>query len=197
MADKKEKQTAAEAFDAFAQKLNRFISVHGDEEPVLNRPKTESELNQERIKQHEAQFKKDTIEHYKRFMNPFGTLGTTSSQAAEIAADQKNLLAAYNLHKGLQELNKKFGTNETNIQNAELVCPVAQKDRYTLGGEFVYLQCWLLFEQDIKDYVPVLTAPGNSDGYILQFVPKRLHRHDFKEKEIVEIVRMCFYPGKD
>jgi len=180
---------AARAFDAFTKKFNRFKTIHqGEATPKPVKEKSPEILSQERINQMEEQFRLEIIEHYRRFMNPFGTLGAKSNQAAEIASDEENLFAAYNLFKGIQDLNENSGTEKTRITKFEISSNIASKERYLSGGEFIYLQCWLFYEKNVTDFIAQLE--GN-----LHFVPARFFKLNYQQKEICSIIRECFYPG--
>lgn len=177
-----EKQTAAQAFDAFAQKLQRFISA-GGESPSSKKPVTEQEVINTAL----SAKKKAVIDRYKSFMTP----------DASVSADQVELKAAYDIFKGVQGINTQHATKDTFLQAADIASPLIHSDRYTIGGDFVYLQSWLFFEQGCKDYIPELQPqPTGDNSYKLAFVPARHHHVTYEEREKQEIIRACFYPEK-
>lgn len=188
MADKP--VNSASAFNAFAQKLKRFDASTTATPPTFKSP---SKVYQAKIRENEDAYKKSIIGAYKKFLSPYETFGKNSGQAAEIDSDRESLLAAYNLYKSVQELNAKSGNNSTFIKSVVIETPLTGKDRYTIGGEFIYLQCWLKFENRINDFVPEI-VPVN-DTWILRFVPEERFRFSGKEKETAETILQCFYPG--
>lgn len=189
MADKT--VNSASAFDAFAQKLKRFDSSS----PAMPAPtfKNKSAIYQKKIHENEDTYKKEVIGAYKKFLSPYETFGKNSGEAAEIEKDRDSLLAAYNLYKSVQETNAKCGNDFTFIKSVVIETPLTRKDRYTIGGEFIYLQCWLKFENNISDFVPELVAVNGT--WILRFVPESRFRFSFKENETAETILECFYPG--
>lgn len=188
MADKP--VNSASAFDAFAQKLKRFNSSTTATPPTF---KSQTTVYQKKIRENEEAYKKSIIGAYKKFLSPYETFGKNSGQAAEIDSDKESLVAAYNLYKAVQELNAKYGIENTFLKSVAIETPLTGKDRYTLGGEFIYLQCWLMFENKITDYVPELVK--SKDTWILRFVQEERFRFSFKENETAETILKCFYPG--
>ena len=174
-------QSAAEAFGAFAQKLQRFISAGGERPATASHPRTA----QEALNQALSEQKKAVITRYKSFLSP--------DQA--IAKDQTELVAAYELFKAVQEANATHGTEATHLDGVPLVSPLSKADRYTIGGDFVYLQCWLCYERGITDYTPELCA-HTDEVWRLQFVPARHHHPTREDNDKAAVIRSCFYPGR-
>ena len=76
--------------------------------------------------------------------------------------------------------------------------PLASKTAYTQGDEFVYLQCWLMYEQKVADVVPqfVPSAGAHQNGsYTLQFVPAAAYHAGYRKKEIAAVIQQEFYPA--
>lgn len=194
----KDISNSAQAFDAFAKKLRRFNEATDAPEPVFKSKNANTQIN---IKESDEKHKKEIIDTYKKFLSPYETYGKKSAIADEIERDKKNLLVAYNLYKALQGVNEQFANDETFLEATEIVSPLVNRERYTFGGEFIYLQCWLKFENGISDYMPVIWAEENAqDSYApkkhkLRFINPRNLRLSFREREISEIVAECFYPG--
>ena len=177
------KQTTAEAFNAFANKLQRFISSGGEEPKRAPLPRSE----QERIHDALSEQKKAVISRYRLFLNA----------DASVAADQAELLAAYNLFKAAQEANAAHATESTHLDGVPLVSPLTKNDRYTIGGDFIYLQLWLYHEKQAADYIPLLKPqPEGSESYTLTFVPARHYHPTYDDKEKADVIRACYYAGK-
>ncbi|MCR5725638.1 MAG: hypothetical protein K6G80_11190 [Treponema sp.] len=178
-----DKQTAAEAFGAFADKLQRFISAGGESPKAPARPRTA----QESLNAALSDQKKAVITRYKAFLTP----------DAAVAKDEAELVAAYELYKSVQEANAEHATSETSLDGIPLKSPLSHADRYTLGGDFIYLQCWLQHEKGCTDYVPELQPQNEgTDSWRLTFVPARHHRITSSDKEKLDTICECFYPAR-
>lgn len=185
---------SAQAFDAFAKKLQRFSS-----EPTSKTPSFKSNTNKiykRNIEENEQNRKKDIIATYKKFLSPFEILGNNSQTATDINRDKENLLAAYKLHSALQEINAQFATEETFFISPLIETPLTKRDRYTMGSEFIYLQCWLVFENGVTDFIPQLVSEDKKT-WSLQFVPKARFRFPPKEHETAKIISECFYSNTE
>lgn len=185
---------SAQAFDAFAKKLQRFSS-----EPTSKMPSFRSNANKiykHNIEENEQHHKKDIIGMYKKFLSPFEIFGDNSHIAVDINHDKENLLAAYKLHSALQEINAQFATEETFFISPLIETPLAKRERYTIGGEFIYLQCWLIFENNVTDFMPQLVSEDR-DTWSLQFVPKSRFHFPPREHETAKIISECFYSNTE
>ena len=177
-----DKQTAAQAFNAFAQKFQRFIAAGGDAPDVKKTPTEQDAINGALNAKRRA-----VIERYKGFLTP----------DAAVSADQAELKAAYALFKAVQAANAEHATEQTRLDGIPLVSPLVHADRYTIGGDFIYLQTWLCYEQHVSDYVPELQPqPTGENSYKLVFVPARHHHVTFEEKEKQDAITSCFYSEK-
>ncbi len=185
------------ALSAFSKKFSRFTKANPFGEPV-SKPRPD-DLTQRRIMEKDEAFSAEVIRTYTKYRFPYKTLGEDSLEAASIKNDEDALLAAYNLYKAVLAANEQFGTEQTRIRDDVIATPLARKDAYTQGDDFVYLQCWLRYEQKVEDVVPVLAQPlsqrQEKDTYTLQFVPAESYHGDYKKKEIVAVIQSEFYPA--
>lgn len=174
------RQTTAQAFDAFAEKFQRFIAAGGDEPTNVAKPAPSQEALNVALREQQ----KAVITRYKGFVTP----------DAAVARDEAELLAAYRLFKAVQQADAEHTTEQTHLESFVIASPLVHADRYTIGGDFIYLQCWLAHEKGCKDYVPELQPqPTGADSYRLVFVPARHHHITYNDKEKQDIIRNCFY----
>ncbi|MBQ5491102.1 MAG: hypothetical protein IIT68_03490 [Treponema sp.] len=178
-----EKQSAQQAFSSFAKQMERFVASGETERPKPLYPKP---TLQQRIIQNEQAFTKQIIDTYQKFLKP---------QDQETVDDQQQLLTAHKLYVALDELNKTTGNHETYLHNADLVCPLTQKNRYVTGGEFIYLQVWFEKEGGTTDCIPELQKSAESTKLI--FVPAEEHVTSPREKRIRDTILSHFYPAKE
>lgn len=179
----------ASAFSAFGKKLSRFVqSDAAAPEP----PPRADELTQRRILEADEAFSAAVVKTYAKYRFPYQVLGEHSHEARSIARDEDALLAAYRLFCAVRDANEQFGTDQTRIKDDVIASPLAGKPAYTQGGDFVYLQCWLRYEQGVTDVVPQL-AQGKEGLYTLQFIPSAAFRVDYKTKEITAVIQDAFY----
>lgn len=187
----------ATALSAFSKKLSRFTKADSDAEPV-SEPRGD-ELTQRRIMERNEAFEAAVIKNYTKYRFPFKTLGENSIEAAAIKADEDALLAAYRLFCAVRDANAQFGTEQTRIKDNVITSPLVHKPAYTQGDDFVYLQCWLRYEQKVTDVVPQflqMPAPQNQGSqYVLQFVPAADYHAGYKKKEIAAVIQETFYPA--
>lgn len=179
------------ALSAFSKKLSRFTKASPNGTPK-QQPRAD-ELTQRRIMEQDEAFSAAVIKTYTKYRFPYKTLGENSIEAAAIKADEDSLLAAYNLYKAIIAANEQFGTEQTRIKDDVIATPLANKTAYTQGDDFVYLQCWLQYEQNVADVVPQFAQHKNG-SYTLQFVPAAEHHADYKKKEIAAVIQAEFYP---
>ena len=177
------------AFSAFGKKLSRFVqSDAATPEPT---PRTGG-LTQRKIMEADEAFSAAVAKIYAKYRFPYQVLGEHSHEARSIARDEDALVAAYRLFCAVRDANAQFGTDQTRIKDDVIASPLAGKTAYTQGGDFVYLQCWLRYEQGVTDVVPQL-AQGKEGLYTLQFVPSAAFRADYKTKEIAAVIQETFY----
>ena len=179
------------ALSAFSKKLSRFTKATPGGRPEM--PPRPEELAQRRIMERDEAFSEEVVRTYTKFRFPYKTLGEDSIEAAAIKADEDALLAAYNLYKAVVAANEQFGTEQTRIRDDVIATPLANKAAYTEGDDFVYLQCWLMYEQKATDVVPRFVQNQNG-SYTLQFVPAAAYHAGYRKKEIVAVIQSEFYP---
>ena len=180
----------AAAFSAFSKKLSRFVK---SESPTPGPRVRADELTQRRIMEADEAFSAAVIRTYTKYRFPFKTLGEQSVEALAISRDEDALLAAYRLFRAVQDANEQYGTDQTRIRDDMIASPLANKTAYTQGDDFVYLQCWLRYEQDVTDIVPRF-VPNRDGSYTLQFVPEAEYHADFRKKEMAAVIQEAFYP---
>lgn len=176
----------------FSKKLSRSTQLLDSADIDLQR---EDELLQKKVYEKEKDYQKSIIAAYSRFMNPLRVLGKNSREAQEIVEDEQSLLRAYNLFKAVKESNETLGDGSTFIKVSEIKCPLTEKLRYTEGGDFIYLQCWLIYEQGIKDYVPYFEEVEDrlETSYRLEFSPRRSYSFGWQEREVVAAIESAFH----
>ncbi len=179
------------AFSAFQKKFSRFTK---SEEGERLAPVRKDKVLQQEITDREERYENAVSNSYRIYKSPFEALGRNSSRAKAIDDDEQSVLKAYDLYKSIIELNEKKGDEHTFIAKYELENLIARKDSYTRGGQLVYLQCWLMFEQGITDYVPVLEEikPGK---FQLRFVDGETFRFPQTVLEQVEMIKRIYYQG--
>ena len=184
------------ALSAFSKKLSRFTKATPDGKP--DTPPRADVLAQRKILEHDQAFAAEVVRTYTKYRFPYKTLGQDSVEAAAIAADEDALLAAYKLFCAVREANAQYGTEQTRIKDDVIATPLAHKSAYTQGDDFVYLQCWLRYEQGVEDVVPQFaqTNAGQTQtgAYTLQFVPAAAYHAGYKKKEIAAVIQQEFYP---
>lgn len=177
----------SEAIGEFSKKFARFAKT-GQELPQR---KTADDFLQEKINAGEAGRKQALSRSYRLYKDPFGVLGTTSDRARAIYDDEQALLKAYNLFKSVSEAISVNADKETFVSAFEISSPLAKKNSYTFGGQFIFLTCWLMFEAGISDFTPLLEERNNA--YYLTFVSAKNHTFDSADAEAVRLIREIFY----
>ena len=184
------------AFSAFGKRLSRFTKANPGETPV--RQARPDDITQRRIMERDEAFSEEVIRTYAKYRFPYKTLGEDSIEAATIKSDEDALLAAYNLYKAVLAANEQFASEQSRIKDDVIVSSLARKSAYTQGDSFVYLQCWLRYEQKVEDFVPhffrVSARQQQDEIYTLQFVPAASYHTDYRKKEIIAIIQSEFYP---
>ncbi len=177
----------SDAVSAFSKRFARF-SKTTQERTV---PKRDDEFLQEKINAGEAGRREAVSRTYRVFKDPFGVLGTSSNRAHALHEDEQNLLRAYRLFKAVKEAAESKGDKETFVSSFSIESPLPKKNAYTFGGEFIYLSCWLRFEQGATDFIPVLKEENNS--WQLTFASSSIHRYERADSELIKMVKECFY----
>ncbi|MBR1722378.1 MAG: hypothetical protein IJ727_07865 [Treponema sp.] len=186
-------QNIQEVFSAFSKKLNRFNKSSG-----AKRAPSEERIKQsyieEKLREREDKFRFSVVSTYKIFRAPYEVLGSQSDRAVSLERDEENLLKAYNLYKSCMEIDKsnQDEIGATYIKNVELYSPLADKASYTSGGQFIYLLCWLYFEQNCQDFIPFIKE--KESRFMLCFSPSESFQFaDPHEREIFELIKTEFY----
>lgn len=191
MAEKDGRKSAAQAFSDFTKVFKRSVQSKDNSKPNIV---YEDEILQKKINAREQDFNLAVLASYKKYLNPFRTFGKTQ-QAETIDNDEKNLLKAYNLFKAVRDANASIGDMNTFADIKYIHSPLTQRDCYTSGGEFIYLQCWLMFAQNITDYVPnfVEFEENYSTVYKLEFVPQKNYTFAFDDKEVMAAIKSAYH----
>ncbi|MBR7080224.1 MAG: hypothetical protein IKI40_06855, partial [Treponema sp.] len=68
---------------------------------------------------------------------------------------------------------------------------------YTIGKNFIYLQCWLIYEQGARDFIPELEEieVDMQTTYHLHFVPLKNYEFNYKDKEVIAIIESVYHPS--
>ena len=182
-------QKVYEAINNFSKKFAKFKA---QAEPERIKTTSRDEILQEQINRQEERYEFAVIGSYNVYKSPLVALGKNSARGKSIDEDEQSLLKAYKLFKAVNDANTSTGDKTTFISKVEIESPIAKKDSYVRGGQFIFLQCWLLFEQRVEDFVPVLEEDRN--GYFhLRFHPQNEVKLSAKDKELIEKVREAFY----
>ncbi len=187
----KKNGTAAEAFGAFAKKFLKSSQYNDNSKPNIV---YEDDIIQRKINAKEDDYKALIISSYSKYLNPFRVLGKNSPLAQAIDTDEKNLLKAYNLFKAVHDANLSIGDTNTFVKIPDIHSPLTNRDCYTSGGEFIYLQCWLMFAQNIKDFIPELVAVEENfqTHYVLQFSQTKNYGWSFQDKEVLAAIQSAY-----
>ena len=203
------------AISEFSEKLKSYNNA-SEEGRIYKKPKESAESRLETLMaEKDFAFCKTVISTYRKYRFPLKALGEKSTEAAEIAADQKSLEACYKLYKALQEANAKDGLSGGSAAGivhstsagssgrtatstagtylkAELVTPLTSKDKYTLGDDFIYLICYLHFELKCADLVPYFER--KADGtFSLKFTNAENAKFSALQKDVMTVVKTTFY----
>ena len=182
-------QSVSEAFSSFSKKFSRFKTQPEGERA---RNVREDEKIQDQINRQEERYELAVIGTYNIYKSPLIALGKNSTRGKAIDDDEQSLLKAYRLFKAIDDANESNGDKNTFITKVEIESPVTKKESYIHGEQFIFLQCWLRFEQGITDFIPTLEEDRNGNFH-LRFVPEKSSRLSGKEKELMEKVRESFY----
>ncbi len=191
---KRDKRQVAQAFRNFSSIFTRSTQAQDDSALNIDR---DDELLQKKINSREQEYMRAILSSYAKYMNPYRALGKNSREAAVISGDEDNLLRAYNLFKAVNEANRKIGDSETFINIGFVESPLTSKQAYTSGGEFIYLQCWLIYEQGARDFIPVIEEVEERMVITnrLRFVPLRTFSFSFQDREVIRAVEEAYHPG--
>ena len=163
------KQTLGNAISNFEQQFKRFQDS-GNKPPEFLLPKkraTAKALDMEKSRKG----RKSSLLAYRQLLHPAESFGDFSAIAQQLEDDKKLLVQAYDLFVALVDVNRQLGDKDTFIADFTIASPLTQRERYTTGSDFVFLQFWLQWEAKRTDYVPVLRLARGQPGWQLVFIP--------------------------
>ncbi len=182
-------QTLSDAISSFSQKFQKFSRQSNQSR---NPVPTENSLLQSQIDEREGRLKSAVLSTYKIYKSPYEALGKDSKRAKAIDNDELLLLKAYNLFEGVFKANSEKADEGTFLRTMEISSPLSDKYSYTSGGQFVYLICWLMFEQNKKEFIPEFFE-YETGKYSLVFFQGEKYEFDQKMKEVISIIESNFY----
>ena len=188
-----DKNGISDAVRKLTDKLRRFKNSEPD--GVRIEPVRKDSFLQQRINENEAAAKKKTVETYHGYMAPMDVFGADSYRAAAAAKDTEYIFKAYTIYKSVMEAAKNNADENTRLSHIEIETPLTKNEAYTVGGMFIYLQLWLILEQCVEDYIPIL-VPEKGGRYHLAFESLQSHYFTAEEKEIMSVVRKTYYAGR-
>ena len=189
-----EKQTLGNAVSSFEQQFKKFQDS-GNKPPEFLLPKkwaAAKALATEKARKG----KRDVVAAYRQLLSPESFFGDFSAIAQQLEDDKKLLVRAYDLFVALVDLNRQLGDKDTFIADFTIASPLTQRERYTTGSDFVYLQFWLQWEAKRTDYVPVLRLARGQPGWQLVFVPSGSFSWTDWELNVVQLLEEEFYKNK-
>lgn len=171
----------------FTKKIKRFKKYGGVEPDFLNHEEKKETTKPELTRE---QLEKIATETYKKILFPQEVFGKGSAIANQLEKDKSNIIAAYNLHKTITELNQQSENQDTFVRSFIIETPLTKRDRYTIGEDFIYLQSWFIFVhcKNNPDYIPIIEKEENLNSWKLYFVQKEFFHPTPKEIEIQEII---------
>ena len=192
---KKNQLPVARAFAAFSSKFSRSFQSRDNSKPNIVH---EDEILQKKIDAKEEEYRAQVIAKYQAYSDPYHTYGKKSPEAQALAEDEENLVKAYSLFKAVREANLGIGDLATFVDVKEIQSPLTSRECYTIGKNFIYLQCWLIYEQGSRDFIPEFfeVEEDLQTTYHLHFVPLKTYAFDYKDKEIIGIIESVYHPSK-
>ena len=191
------KQTLGTAISNFEEQFKRFQDS-GNKPPEFLLPKKRAKEAIARLSPSgkEAKGKKIVLQTYGQFLAPEQNFGDYSAIAQQIEDDKKLLVQAYDLFVAMVDLNRQLGDDATFISDFTIASPLTQRERYTVGKDFVFLQFWLQWEAKRTDYVPVLRLARGLPGWQLIFIPSGNFSWTDGELAVVQLLEEEFYKNK-
>ena len=180
----------SDAVRKLTEKLRRFRNA--EPESVRIEPIHKDSVLQQRINENETAARKKSVEIYHGFMAPMDVFGVDSYRAASAARDTEAVFKAYSLYKSVMDASKAHSDENTRLSHIEVETPLTKNEAYTIGGMFIYLQLWLMFEQCVDDYIPII-VPEKGSRYHLSFESLKSHYFTSEEKEIMAAVKSAYY----
>lgn len=189
-----EKQTLGNAVSSFEQQFKKFQDS-GNKPPEFLLPKKRAAAKA-LAREKARKGKKDVVAAYRQLLSPESFFGDFSAIAQQLEDDKNLLVRAYDLFVALVDLNRQLGDKDTFIADFTIASPLTQRERYTTGSDFVYLQFWLQWEAKRTDYVPVLRLARGQPGWQLVFVPSGSFSWTDWELNVVQLLEEEFYKGR-
>lgn len=191
------KQTLGTAISNFEEQFKRFQDS-GNKPPEFLLPKKRAKEAIARLSPSgkEAKGKKIVLQTYRQFLAPEQNFGDYSAITQQIEDDKKLLVQAYDLFVAMVDLNRQLGDDATFISDFTIASPLTQRERYTVGKDFVFLQFWLQWEAKRTDYVPVLRLARGLPGWQLIFIPSGNFSWTDGELAVVQLLEEEFYKNK-
>lgn len=191
------KQTLGTAVSNFEQQFKRFQDS-GNKPPEFLLPKKRAKEAIARLSPSGKRVsgKKIVLESYRQLLAPEQRFGDFSAIAQQLEDDKKLLVQAYDLFVAMVDLNRQLGDEQTCISDFIITSPLTQRERYTVGRDFVYLQFWLQWEAKRTDYVPVLRLARGASGWQLIFIPSGSFSWTDWEQAVVQLLEEEFYKGR-
>ena len=188
------KQTLGNAISNFEQQFKRFQDS-GNKPPEFLLPKkraTAKALDMEKSRKG----RKSSLLAYRQLLHPAESFGDFSAIAQQLEDDKKLLVQAYDLFVALVDVNRQLGDKDTFIADFTIASPLTQRERYTTGSDFVFLQFWLQWEAKRTDYVPVLRLARGQPGWQLVFIPSGSFSWTDWELNVVQLLEEEFYKDR-
>ena len=189
-----EKQTLGNAVSSFEQQFKKFQDS-GNKPPEFLLPKKRA-ATKALATEKARKGKRDVVAAYRQLLSPESFFGDFSAIAQQLEDDKKLLVRAYDLFVALVDLNRQLGDKDTFIADFTIASPLTQRERYSTGSDFVYLQFWLQWEAKRTDYVPVLRLARGQPGWQLVFVPSGSFSWTDWELNVVQLLEEEFYKGR-
>ncbi|MCR5218386.1 hypothetical protein [Treponema sp.] len=170
-----------EAMEKFSRKMESFKKSDDKKNPL---PESADQKLQKRINLTEEERLAAIKNEYENFKNPL---------SREIESDEEALLKAYELFTALNELKKSFEGQGASLKSCQIDCSLCHKSEYTKPAcsKFIFLQCWLYFEKNIRDYIPVIEENKNGSHDIAFADAEDFHFYS-REKEIWESIAALY-----
>ena len=191
------KQTLGTAVSNFEQQFKRFQDS-GNKPPefLLPKKRAAAAIAGMAPSGKRVSGKKIVLESYRQLLAPEQRFGDFSAIAQQLEDDKKLLVQAYDLFVAMVDLNRQLGDEQTCISDFIITSPLTQRERYTVGRDFVYLQFWLQWEAKRTDYVPVLRLARGASGWQLIFIPSGSFSWTDWEQAVVQLLEEEFYKGR-
>ena len=191
------KQTLGSAISNFEQQFKRFQdSGNNPPEFLLPKKRAAAAIAQRAPSGKGTSGKKIVLETYRQLLAPEQSFGEFSAIAQQLEDDKKLLVQAYDLFVAMVDVNRQLGDEATYISDFIITSPLTQRERYTVGKDFVFLQFWLQWEAKRTDYVPVLRLARDLPGWQLIFIPSGNFSWTDGEQAVVQLLEEEFYKNK-